>query len=117
MAKIEVDPKEIVDFLWEKLELEDTKNAIGALKGIDWNPFNDDDDEYETPWQEIGHNWDLIWDAAVSISHTVGNLLIGGVELTDPQKHKVVVSALDRAIRLPFYLEPFDGQPSMAASS
>jgi hypothetical protein len=40
---------------------------------------------------------------------TAERIVVNGIELSAPEKHRAVVAALDRAIRLPWYAEPFDG--------
>lgn len=107
--KMTFDAKSLARFLVTYTDLEDFKVKASALKGFDWNPFNEDEDEYDTPWKEIQHNWDLLWSAVVAFAHTVDRVLIGGQELTNRQKHAVVKEAIDRALILPWYLEPFDG--------
>ena len=84
-------------------------DKIHALKGIDWNPFNEDGDQYVGPWEEIKHNFKLVGDAAMEIVLCLERANIAGESLTDPQKHAVAVQVLDDIIRLPWYLEPFDG--------
>jgi hypothetical protein len=107
--KVNIEGQEIQDFLVKYLELEVLKEEIKDLKGIDWNPFDDDRDQYDGVWEEMGHNFELIWSATLAITKTVELIVVGGVSLTNRQKHKAVVQALDDAIRLPFYAEPFDG--------
>ena len=84
-------------------------DKIHALKGIDWNPFNEDGDQYVGPWEEIKHNFKLVGDTAMEIVLCLERATIAGETLTDPQKHAVAVQVLDDIIRLPWYLEPFDG--------
>lgn len=109
MPKIDVDVNEVVEFLMEYAEVDALKEEIGRLRGIDWNPFNEDEDEYVGVWAELQHNYELIHNVAVRLITTVEKLVVGGLSLSNQQKHKAVVSALDRAVRAPFYLEPFDG--------
>lgn len=92
---------------------------IKALKkDFDWNPFDEDGDEFETAWDEIRHNFQLIGDVAMAAVHCAERVTIAGVELTAPQKHAAVVQALDDIIRLPWYAEPFDGPAlNMAVST
>jgi len=107
--KVEIDLNEIVVFLLEDLGVEALREKMTALRGIDWNPFDDDGDEYDSVWSEMQHNFNLVWQAADSLVYTAERIVVGGVELTAPEKHKAVVRALDAAIRLPWYAEPFDG--------
>ena len=107
--KVEFELNEVVDFLEEYLKLGEVKDSIKKLKGIDWNPFNEDGDEYVGAFEELQHNLDLISDAAEDLCKTVQFMLIGGQTLSNQQKHKAVVKALDNAVRLPFWAEPFDG--------
>lgn len=109
MADIKFETKEIADFLVDYLDLGDFKDDLGKLRDIDWNPFNEDGDEYVGVWAEIRHNYDLVWEVAVDLCGIAEQLLIGGLSLTSEQKHKSVVEALDRALDCPWYLEPFDG--------
>jgi len=106
---IKIEPKEVADFLFEYLDLADLRDKYTGLKEFDWNPFDEDDDDYETPWEEIKHNWDILWEVIIAFAATVERITVGGYELTNREKHKVVKEALDRAINLPWYLEPFDG--------
>jgi len=107
--KVEFEKKEIVTFLVDYLELDEVKNSLVGLKKIDWNPFDQDEDEYETPWAEIKNNFSIVSDAVSDLVFAAERLVVGGVNLNSSQKHEAVVSALDHAIKLPWYLEPFDG--------
>jgi hypothetical protein len=109
MADINIDKNEIVEFMVDYLQLEEFKESVGKLKDIDWNPFDDDGDEFVGVWAEIQHNYDLIWDVAVNLVGVAERIVVGGLSLENEQKHNVVVSALDRALKSPWYLEPFDG--------
>lgn len=108
--KIEIKKDELVKYLVKSLKTPELTKAMNGLKEIDWNPFDDDGDEYDTAWKEIVHNKDLVFDAAVALAHTAERLVIEGKSLSAPQKHDAVVSALDKAIALPFFMEPFDGK-------
>jgi hypothetical protein len=81
---------------------------IRGLKGIDWNPFDEDGDEHVGPWNEIKHNFKLVADVAMEAVMCLERANIAGEGLTDPQKHAVAVQVLDDILRLPWYLEPFD---------
>jgi hypothetical protein len=105
---ISFDEKEIVSTLMNYAEIPALNLKLRALKGIDWNPFDEDGDKYIGIFDELRHNYDLIWDAAKAFVNTAERLVVGGESLTNVQKHKVVCDALDRAIRVPFFLEPFD---------
>lgn len=107
--KVEISLDEIVDFMWEYLEMDNVKSEIRKLKSFDWNPFNEDGDEYAGAFAEMAHNWELIWNVMKQFVNVAERIVVGGVGLTNQQKHKAVVEAIDRAIRLPFFLEPFDG--------
>lgn len=76
---------------------------------FDWNPFDEDEDEFVGPWAEIRENFRLVGDVALAAVHCAERITIAGMELSAPQKHAAVVAALDDIIRLPWYLEPFDG--------
>lgn len=104
-----VDYKELARQVAEELKLSEVKDALTALKTIDWNPFNEDGDEHVGAWQEIQHNWGLIWDVAVQSCEVAERMVVGVAKLEDPQKHKVVVQVLDDLVRAPWYVEPFDG--------
>lgn len=109
MAEITFNKDEIVQFLVDRLEIGEIRESIRGLKGIDWNPFDDDGDEYVTVWEELRHNWDLISDVAEQLVRSVEFLVVDGQSLSSEQKHDAVVAALDKAIRVPWYVEPFDG--------
>ena len=109
MATITFDKDRLVEFLKEELSIDDTKSKISGLGKIDWNPFDDDDDEYVTVWAEMRHNWDLVWDALLAIVGTLETVVVAGVSLSSPQKKSAAVSLLDDLLKLPFFLEPFDG--------
>lgn len=104
-----VDYKELARLVWVQLQLDEVKASVVALKGIDWNPFDEDADEYVGVFGEINHNFSLIFDVAQKAAAVVQRIVVDGASLTDPQKHRVVVQVLDDLIRLPFYAEPFDG--------
>jgi hypothetical protein len=104
-----VDYKELARLVWVQLQLDEVKQSVVALKGIDWNPFDDDADEYVGVFAEINHNFALIWDVAQKAAAVAERIVVDGASLSDPQKHKVVVQVIDDLIRLPFYAEPFDG--------
>ena len=108
MAKIEVEPKELLDALSSYLGTEDVRVNVAALRKFDWWPFDDDGDEYETVWEEVNHNWILVRDAMLSIVVLLEKVVVGGIALSNQQKHKMAVAMLDRMIKLPFFLEPFD---------
>lgn len=107
--RAEINLDEIVDYLTDSLGVEALKEKMGGLSGIDWNPFDEDGDEYESVWSEMQNNFSLVWQAADALVFTAERIVVGGVSLTAPEKHKSVVEALDRAIRLPWFAEPFDG--------
>lgn len=106
---INIEEKEVIDALIKYAEVPSLTLKLKALKGIDWNPFDEDNDEYIGIFGEMNHNCDLLWDATCAIVHTAERLVVGGISLSNQQKHKSVVEALDRMIRVPFFLEPFDG--------
>jgi len=108
--KVEIKKDELVKYLVKSMKTSELSKAMKGLKEIDWNPFDDDGDEYDSAWKEIVHNKDLVFDAAVALSVTAERLVVEGMSLSAPQKHKAVVSALDKAIALPFFMEPFDGK-------
>lgn len=108
--KVEFDYHEIVDFLEDFLEIPTIVQKLEKLKNeFDWNPFDEDEDEYVGVFAEVNHNADLVWDLATAIVGTLEAVVIGGLSLTSQEKHKAAKEALDRAIRLPWYAEPFDG--------
>jgi hypothetical protein len=106
---MEFDHKQLAKLIWSQLELDQVKASVVALKGVDWNPFNDDGDEYVGVFQEINHNFTLVFDVAQKAAAVAQRIVVDGASLSDPQKHKAVVQVLDDLIRLPFYAEPFDG--------
>jgi len=109
MSAVSIDHKELARLVWNQLELEKVKAAVQALRGIDWNPFDEDADEYVGVFGEINHNFGLVFDVAAQAAAVVQRIVVDGASLSDPQKHRVVVQILDDLIRLPFYAEPFDG--------
>lgn len=106
---ISVDYKELARKVAEELNIAELKESLSKLKTLDWNPFDDDGDQYVGVWQELQHNWDLIFDVAVQSARVVRRGIEGVASLDDPQKHKVVVQVLDDLVRAPWYIEPFDG--------
>lgn len=106
---MEFDYKQLARLVWDQLKLDEVKESVVALRGIDWNPFNEDGDEYVGIFSEINHNFSLIFDVAQQAAAVAQRIVVDGASLSDPQKHKVVVQVLDDLIRLPFYAEPFDG--------
>ena len=106
---ITFDKDRLVDFLKTELEFDERKKAIGGIGQIDWNPFDDDGDEYTNVWSEMKHNWELVWDALIAVVGVLETIVVEGVSLSAPQKKKAAVSLLDDLLKLPFYLEPFDG--------
>lgn len=108
--KVEFKKDELVRYLIKQLALDGLKKAAKNLKDIDWNPFDDDGDEYDTAWKEMVHNKDLLVEAAMALVNTAERIIIEGNKLTAAQKHDAVVAALDKAIRLPWYAEAFDGK-------
>ncbi len=109
MSAVTIDHKELARLVWAQLDLDEVKAAVVALKGIDWNPFDEDADEYVGVFGEINHNFGLVFDVAAQAAAVVQRIVVDGASLSDPQKHRVVVQILDDLIRLPFYAEPFDG--------
>ena len=106
---ISVDYKELAKTIATQLNLEELKGSLTALKGIDWNPFDEDGDQYVGVFGEMQHNWDLLFDVAVKAAHLAERTVVGVASLDNPQKHKVVVQVLDDLVRAPWYIEPFDG--------
>lgn len=84
-------------------------SAINLKKGFDINPFNSDSDEYNGLFEENQHNLDLIFDLVTQALMLVRSVVIDGQSLSDPEKHAVAREVLDEVIKLPFYLEWFDG--------
>jgi hypothetical protein len=109
MSTANIDHRELARLIWEQLRLSELRDSIVALRGIDWNPFDDDGDEYVGIFSEINHNFSLVFDVAQQAAAVAQRIVVDGASLSDPQKHKVVVQVLDDLIRLPFYAEPFDG--------
>jgi hypothetical protein len=109
MSAATFDHKQLALLVWDQLNLSELRDSVVALKGIDWNPFDDDEDEYAGIFSEINHNFSLIFDVAQKAAAVTQRIVVDGAVLSDPQKHKVVVQVLDDLIRLPFYAEPFDG--------
>ncbi len=109
MSAFAVDYKQLVSLIWDQLQLDDAKAAVVGLKGIDWNPFDEDGDEYDGVFAEIDHNFDLIWDVATKAAAAMQRVVIDGASLSNAEKHKAVVEILDNLIRGPWYIEPFDG--------
>jgi hypothetical protein len=106
---MDFDHKQLARLIWDQLNLDEVKASVVALRGIDWNPFDEDGDEYVGIFAEINHNFSLIFDVAQQAAAVAQRIVVDGASLSDPQKHKVVVQVLDDLIRLPFYAEPFDG--------
>ncbi len=108
--KVEFDYKEIADFLEDFLEIPHIVEKLERLKDeFDWNPFDEDQDAYVGVFAEVSHNADLVWDLTCAVCNTLEAVVVGGLSLTSQEKHRAAKEALDRAIRLPWYAEPFDG--------
>jgi len=107
--KTEFNKDQIVDYIERKLDDSGLLAAITAAKALDWNPFDDDGDEYVGAWAEMRHNADLILGVARGAILLAEQIVIDGRSLTNPQKRDAVVAVLDDCIRLPWYAEPFDG--------
>lgn len=110
MAVLKVDVQKLRDFLNDELNLEELKEKAKALKKEwDWNIFDKDGDEYTTAWQEFMHNIDLLSNLfeevviAVEKASQVLGILEGGAKL------EAAVKFLDDVIKLPFFLDWFDG--------
>lgn len=106
---VEFDHRQLARLIWDQLQLDEVKASVVALKGIDWNPFDEDGDEFNGVFAEINHNFSLVFDVAQQAAAVAQRIVVDGASLSDPQKHKAVVQVLDDLIRLPFYAEPFDG--------
>jgi hypothetical protein len=109
MSAVTFDHKQLARLVWDQLKLSEVRDSVVALKGLDWNPFDDDGDEYVGIFAEINHNFSLVFDVAQQAAAVAQRIVVDGASLSDPQKHRVVVQVLDDLIRLPFYAEPFDG--------
>jgi len=106
---VQFDKTQIVDYLERKLEESGLLAAITAAKALDWNPFDDDGDQYVGAWAEMRHNADLILGVARGAILLAEQIVVDGKSLTNPQKRDAVVAVLDDCVRLPWYAEPFDG--------
>lgn len=96
--------------IYEAIDGPEFIEKVRALKkNIDWNPFNEDGDEFVGPWAEIRQNFKLVGDVALAAVHCAERIVVEGRELSAPQKHAACVQALDDILRLPWYLEPLDG--------
>ena len=109
MAKVEINKDEIAEFMLDYIDWEGTKDTVGKLKEFDWNPFDEDGDEFVGAWAEMRHNSELVIDVAKALVNTAERVVVGGLSLSASQKRDAVVKALDNALRLPWYAEPFDG--------
>lgn len=112
VVRIEADRDEldqVVEWLLTYINYPKLKQDIKALKGFDWSLVDNDDDEFHGFFEEWGHNLDLVLTVIKDLVYAVQQVVIGGLALSDAGKHKAVCEALDRIIRLPFFLEPFDG--------
>lgn len=105
----EINLDRIVAALEQELQTEQLARSFNQLRGLDWNPFDEDEDEFIGPFAEMNHNLELIWDFALDVVHLAERARLGARKLTSPEKHKVVVEILDDAVRLPWYAEMFDG--------
>lgn len=106
---VQFDKTQVVDYIERRLEESGLLAAITAAKAIDWNPFDNDGDEYVGAWAEMRHNCDLILGVARGAILLAEQVVIDGKSLTNPQKRDAVVQVLDDVVRLPWYAEPFDG--------
>ncbi len=108
--EIQFDKTQIANYIEQKLEDAQLLTAIAALKrDFDFNPFNDDQDAFRGPWQEIRHNSELIMAVLSRSILLVEMITFDGISLNNPQKREVVKQVLDDCIRLPWYAEPLDG--------
>lgn len=107
---IEVNHKELVRQVVEYLEVANLNQALKTLTHeFDWNPFNNDGDEYDGFWPEVRHNMDLVNDVIMATVMVLEKATVGGRELKSPEKLDIAVGVLDEALRLPWYAEMFDG--------
>lgn len=108
--QIQFDKTQIADYIERKLEDAHLLTALADLKReFDFNPFDDDQDAYRGPWQELRHNSELVMQVISRAIFLVEMITLDGISLTNPQKREVVKQVLDDALRLPWYLEPLDG--------
>jgi len=109
MPEVVIDKDKLREYVAQTLNTAELSQQLGKLKDIDWNPFDEDGDEYVGLWAEMKHNWDVVWTFLLYACSLAENLVVDGLSLEAPQKHDLVVGALDDVIHLNWYLEPFDG--------
>ena len=110
MAKIQVDLHQVSGYIFGVLRDEGFIEKLDVLKReFDFNPFNQDADEYVGPWDEIRHDGSLLADVVAAAVHVAERITIDGYSLNNAEKHAAVVQVLDDVFRLPWYAEPFDG--------
>lgn len=107
--EVKIDLKEIAQVLYDGLDIPELMASIKQLKDVDAWPFNEDGDQYVGVKAEVQHNWDVVTTFLKEIARVLQSLIVNGQSLSNPQKHKIAADLLDRAIRLPFWAEPFDG--------
>lgn len=105
---VKIDLKEIGEVLYSGLDIASLTRAIRQLREFDAWPFNEDGDEYVGIKPEVQHNWELVMNAITEIARVLQSIVVNGKSLSNPQKHKIAADLIDRAIRLPFWAEPFD---------
>lgn len=103
-----IDLKEIAQVLYDGLDIPELLASMKQLKDVDAWPFNEDGDQYVGVKAEVQHNWDVVMAFIREIARVLQSLIVNGEGLSNPQKHKIAADMLDRAIRLPFWAEPFD---------
>lgn len=111
MGTVSISPEELTNvtgWLLDFVQYPKLKADIKALKGFDWHLVDKDHDEYQGFFEEWGHNFDLVLAIINDLVYGVQQIVIGGLALSDAGKHKAVCNAIDKVIRLPFFLEPFD---------
>jgi hypothetical protein len=102
--------KQVAAAIYAEVQGREIVEKLAELRTkFDWNPFDDDGDEFVGAWAEIRQNFRLIGDVAMAVVHVAERVQIAGVELNEPQKHAAAVQVLDDIVRLPWYAEPFDG--------
>jgi hypothetical protein len=95
------------------LEIIGIENLNGPLKKLkaefDFNPFDQDGDQWETPWDEFRHNVELVNDVILATVQVLERAVVAGRSLSSPEKLEVAVAVLDEVLVLPWYAEMFDG--------
>jgi len=109
MLNAKIDKNRILEEL-KKTNYEDLKESLKDLKeGFDWNPFDADEDEYKTAWEEFQNNINLIIDVFQKVIFTVEKIGITTLGVLEGGgKLEAAAEFIDSVVKFPFWIDAFD---------